>query len=335
MRYLVCMAAALAAAAPLAAQDAPPNRPVHTYSIVARDSVTGELGVAVQSHWFSVGSLVTWAEPGVGAVATQSFIDPGYGPLGLTLMRAGKTARQALAALVAADEHEAVRQVGMVDARGGTAVHTGSKAIAAAGHRTGASYTVQANMMLKPTVPDAMARAFESSKGDLAERMLAALEAAEAEGGDIRGRQSAAILIVKGTGSGRPWADRLFDLRVEDNPQPVKELRRLVHLARAYNHMNAGDEALTEGDVERALREYSAAEAMVPDAETNGEMVFWHAVTLVGVGRVDEAMPYFRRAFAQDRNWIELVRRLPAAGQLPDDRQLIERIVSAAPPAKR
>lgn len=307
------------------------RRPVHTYSIVARDSATGQLGVAVQSHWFSVGPIVPWAEAGVGAVATQSFVEPAYGPLGLALMRAGKSAEEALRALLAADPHPEVRQVAMVDARGQVAVHTGAKAIEAAGHRTGRGYSVQANLMLRPTVPDAMARAYESARGDLAERLLAALEAAEAEGGDIRGRQSAAILVVSGTPSGRPWADRIFDLRVEDHPHPVRELRRLVHLARAYQHMNAGDEAVTRGDVAAAIREYAAAEAMVPDSATNGEMVFWHAVMLTNAGRVDEALPLFRRAFAQDPNWVELVRRLPRAGQLPDDPALLARIVAQAP----
>ena len=235
-------------------------RPVHTYSIVARDSATGQLGVAVQSHWFSVGSSVTWAEAGVGAIATQSFIDPSYGSFGLTLMRAGKSAPAALKGLLAADAHPEVRQ--------------------AAGHHIGRGYSTQSNLMFQPTVPDAMARAYESSPGDLAERLLAALDAAQAEGGDIRGRQSAAMLIVSGKSTGQPWADKLIDLRVEDHPQPLAELRRLVNLARAYQHMNAGDEAVTRNDIAAAVREYSTAEQMVPDSLTNGEMVFWHAVTL-------------------------------------------------------
>lgn len=311
----------LLAAAPAAAQ-----RPVHTYSIVARDSATGQLGVAVQSHWFSVGPIVPWAEAGVGAIATQSFVDVTYGVAGLELLKAGRTAEETLKGLVAADAHPEVRQVAIVDAKGNVAVHTGAAAIAAAGHRKGAQYSVQSNMMLQPTVPAAMAKAYEASKGDLAERLLAALEAAQAEGGDIRGRQSSAIIVVSGTPTGRPWQDRLFDLRVEDHPEPVKELRRLVHLARAYQHMNAGDEAVTRGDVATALREYAAAESMVPDEQTNGEMVFWHAVMLVNAGRIEESLPLFRRAYAQDENWRELVRRLPAAGQLPKDDAIIARI---------
>jgi uncharacterized Ntn-hydrolase superfamily protein len=271
---------------------------------------------------------VPWAEAGVGAVATQSFVEASYGPLGLDLMRAGKSAEQALAALVAGDAHPEVRQVARVDAHGNVAAHTGSAAIEAAGHRMGRHFSVQSNMMLRPTVPDAMARAFESTQGDLAERMLAALRAAQREGGDIRGMQSAALIVVSGEPTGLPWVDRIYDLRIEDHPQPVEELARLLHLARAYRHMNAGDAALTEGDVALALREYAAAEAMVPDSATNGEMVFWHAVTLANLGRVDEALPLFRRAFAQDANWRELVRRLPAAGQMPDDDAVLRRILA-------
>ena len=304
------------------------QQPVSTYSIVAFDSATGELGVAVQSHWFSVGPLVPWAEAGVGAVATQSFVEVSYGPLGLELMRTGRSATQALAALIAGDPHPEVRQVAMIDGNGDVAAHTGASAIEAAGHRIGRRYSVQANMMLRPTVPDAMARAFESADGDLAARMLAALEAAQREGGDIRGMQSAALLVVSGEPTGVAWLDRIYDLRVEDHPRPLEELGRLLRLARAYRHMNAGDAALTEGDVERALREYATAESMVPDSATNGEMVFWHAVTLANLGRVEESLPFFRRAFAQDANWRELARRLPAAGQLPDDPGVLRRIIA-------
>jgi len=321
-------AAAALLCAGLAATGLAAQRPVNTYSIVARDSATGQIGVAVQSHWFSVGPLVPWAEAGVGAVATQSFVEVSYGPLGLAMMRAGRTAEETLRGLVTADPHPEVRQVAMIDANGNVAAHTGSMAIAEAGHHTGRGYSVQANMMLNSTVPDAMARAYENASGDLAERLLAALEAAQGEGGDIRGRQSAAIIVVTGEPTGKPWLDRLFDLRIEDHPQPVAELRRLVHLARAYQHMNAGDEAVTTGDVAGALREYSTAAAMVPDEATNGEMVFWHAVALVNAGRVDESLPLFRRAYTVDQNWRELARRLRSVGQLPDDDAIIQRITT-------
>lgn len=322
--------ALLLAAAPLAAQDVPadtPRRPVATYSIVARDAATGQLGVAVQSHWFSVGSVVPWAEAGVGAVATQSFTEPAYGPLGLELMRLGRTAQQALDALTSTDDGEAVRQVAFVDADGTVAAHTGSRAIFAAGHRTGDGYSVQANLMDSPTVWDAMAEAYEAAEGDLAERMLAALEAAQAEGGDIRGKQSAALVVVRAESTGRPWQDRLFDLRIEDHPEPLKELRRLVGLQRAYQKLNEGDEHVTENDIEAAMQSYSAAMDLAPDEANNGESAFWVGVTLASVDRVDEALPYLARAYAQDPRWAELVPRLPASGLLPDDDALVQRLV--------
>ena len=336
--------AALASAAPLtaagtrrAAAQAPgesggaprPARPVHTYSIVARDPRTGEMGVAVQSHWFSVGSIVSWAEAGVGAVATQSFVDPSYGRNGLDLMRGGASAEEALKSLLAKDEGRDVRQVALIDARGRVAAHTGAKCIEAAGDQAGADYSVQANMMANARVWPAMARAFESARGDLAERMLAALDAAEAAGGDIRGRQSAALVVVKGESTGKPWADRTFDLRVDDHPEPLKELRRLVRLQRAYNHMNAGDAAVERKDHEAALREYAAAGRLVPG---NLEMVYWHAVALVNMKRTDEALPLFRRVFAADPNWRTLTPRLVKSGILPDDPKLIDRILSAGRP---
>ncbi len=303
-----------------------PRRPVHTYSIVARDPGTGELGVAVQSHWFNVGSIVPWAEAGVGAVATQSFVDPSYGKLGLDLMRAGRSAPEALRALLAGDEGREVRQVAMIDAQGRVAAHTGGKDIEAAGQIVEVGYSVQANLMLNETVWPAMARAFEAAKGDLAGRMLAALDAAQAAGGDIRGRQSAALIVVTGKPTGRPWEDRLFDLRVDDSPEPLRELRRLVTLQRAYRHMNAGDLAVEKDDNDRALAEYAAAAKLVPDS---AEMIYWWAVALVNMGRVDESLPLFRKVFAMDRNWATLTPRLPKSGLLPDDPKLIDRIVKA------
>ncbi|MFL6211399.1 MAG: DUF1028 domain-containing protein [Pyrinomonadaceae bacterium] len=303
-----------------------PLRPVHTFSIVARDARTGELGVAVQSHWFSVGSTVPWAEAGVGAIATQSFVDPSYGRLGLELMRTGKSAPDALKSLIAGDDGRDVRQVAMIDAAGHVAAHTGAKCIDAAGHRVGDNFSAQANLMANDKVWPAMAHAFETTKGDLAERMLAALDAAQAAGGDIRGRQSAAIIVVTGKPTGKAWLDRIFDLRVDDSPAPLVELRRLVTLQRAYNHMNAGDLATEHKDNEGALREYGAAERLVPD---NTEMVYWHAVALVNMGRIADSLPLFRRVFAQDKNWLTLTPRLAKVGLIPDDPKLIERILSA------
>ncbi len=301
-----------------------PLRPVHTFSIVARDPVTGELGVAVQSHWFSVGTTVTWIEAGVGAVATQSFVDPSYGKLGLDLMRMGRSAPDALKSLLAGDEGRDVRQVAMIDTQGRVDAWTGNRDIQAAGHFVGRDYSVQANLMLNDKVWPAMSKAFEETKGDLAERMLAALDAGQAAGGDIRGRQSAALIVVSGKPTGKPWLDRVFDLRVDDSPEPLKELRRLVTLQRAYNHMNAGDLAVEKKDNEGALREYGAAEKLVPDS---AEMIYWHAVALVNMNRVEEALPLFRKVFTMDKNWATLTPRLPRSGLLPDDAKLIERIV--------
>jgi uncharacterized Ntn-hydrolase superfamily protein len=322
-----CAALALLSAAAPASSGAP-VRPVATYSIVARDAATGELGVAVQSHWFSVGSVVPWAASGVGAVATQSFVEPSYGPLGLDAMRAGRPAREALDERLAADPSADVRQVAYVDASGRVAVHTGARCIAGAGHRTGDGYAVQANLMLTGDVPQAMARAFEQAIGPLAERMLAALEAAQAAGGDVRGKQSAALLVVRGEPSDRPWTDRLIDLRVEDHASPLAELRRLVELHRAYGLMNEGDEALAAGDMPRALARYAAAESRLPD---NDEFVFWHAVTLVTNGRIDEALPLFERAFRMNPSWMLVVPRLAERGHLPDSPDLVAQILARGP----
>ncbi len=333
-RFLLAIALLLLSPALLVAQTNRPDKPLapsllaHTYSIVARDPETGQLGVAVQSNWFSVGAIVPWAEAGVGAVATQSFVEPAYGPLGLALMRAGKRAPDALKSLLAGDAQASVRQVAMIDAQGRVATHTGEHCIIAAGHRAGTNFSAQANLMLKDTVWDAMAKAFENTKGELVDRLMAALDAAQAEGGDIRGKQSAAIVVVSGKPTGRSWADRLFDLRVEDHPEPVVELKRLVKLQRAYNHMNAGDEFFGKGEVALALSEYAAAERLVPE---NIEMVFWHAVTLVNAKRIEESLPLFKRVFAADRNWATLTPRLPKSKLLPDDPKIIQQILSVAP----
>lgn len=300
-------------------------RPVATYSIVARDPKTGELGVAVQSHWFSVGSVVPWAEAGVGAVATQSLVDPAYGPLGLDQMRLGRSGPDALKSLLAGDAGREVRQVAMIDAQGRVAAHTGAKCIQAAGMVVDPErqFSVQANLMEKDAVWPAMAEAYRNASGDLADRLVAALEAAEKAGGDIRGRQSAAILVVAEKSTGKPWLDRRFDLRVEDNPAPLVELKRLVRLQRAYQHMNAGDLAIEHKDFEAAGREYAAAEQLAPEIV---ELPFWHAVSLANASKVDESLPIFKRVFDKEPIWEELVGRLPQSGLLPDDPALIAKI---------
>jgi uncharacterized Ntn-hydrolase superfamily protein len=274
-----------------------------------------------------VGPIVPWAEAGIGAVATQSFVDPSYGKLGLDLMRTGSSAPDALKTLLARDGGRELRQVAMIDAQGRVAAHTGSKNIQAAGHSTSANFSVQANLMLNDSVWPAMARAFQSTQGDLADRMMAALDAGQAAGGDIRGKQSAALVVVTGKPTGRPWIDRIFDLRVDDSPDPLKELRRLLILQRAYTHMNAGDLAIENKDNEGALREYSAAAALAPG---NMEMQYWHAAALVNMGRLDASLPLFRKVFQADANWKTLTPRLAAVGLLPSDQKVLDRILKAA-----
>jgi uncharacterized Ntn-hydrolase superfamily protein len=279
--------------------------------------------VAVQSHFFGVGSLVSWAEAGVGAVATQSIIEAAYGPRGLELMRGGLSAPAALDRLLADDRQEDVRQVAIVDRAGRVAVHTGGRCIAEAGHRVGEQVSAQANIMDRATVWDAMVEAFRRASGDLGYRLLAALDAAEEQGGDLRGRQSAALLVVAPRASSRPAEDRLLDLRVDDHPDPVRELRRLLELRRAYARVDTGDELAARGDGEAALAEYAEAHRAQPD---NIELAFWHGTYLAAVGREDEGREILQRVFDGRAGWAELLRRLPAAGLFPEDRELIARL---------
>ncbi len=300
----------------------------HTYSIVARDSVTGEMGVAVQSHYFSVGPIVPWAEAGVGAVATQSLVLVDYGPRGLDLMRSGKTAREALDSLLAADSNPDVRQVAMVDAHGNVAVHTGSKCIPDAGHQSGAQFSAQANLMENPDVWPAMAAAFEKAQGDLAERMLQALEAAQKKGGDIRGQQSAAIVVVRAQSTGKPWQDRVIDLRVEDHHEPLKELRRLMRLRRAYNLEDQGDTFIADKKPDEALKAYEAAADLAPEVT---ELQFWAAVSMYTNGREKEALKQFRVVFSHESQWVDLIPRLARVGLFPDDPKKISEVQRQGP----
>ncbi|GAA4007171.1 hypothetical protein GCM10022408_18840 [Hymenobacter fastidiosus] len=286
----------------------------HTFSIVARDPLTGDMAVAVQSHWFSVGTAVSWGEAGVGVVATQSFTNKSFGPRGLALLKSGKTAQQTLTELLATDEGRDVRQVSILDAKGNVATHTGKKCIDLAGQQTGRQFSVQANMMLNATVWPAMAKAYEQNATlPLAERVLAALAAAQAAGGDIRGRQSAALLVVRGKATATPWDDRLIDLRVDDHAAPLAELDRLLSLHRAYEHMNAGDLAVEKNDMPGAIREYEAAEKMFPQ---NLEMQYWHAIALANKQQLPAALALLGPIFRQEPNWRTLTGRLPKVGLL-------------------
>jgi uncharacterized Ntn-hydrolase superfamily protein len=292
-----------------------------TYSIVARDRETGELGVAVESHYFQVGPVVPWAMAGVGAVATQSMVNISFGPLGLEYMRSGYTAIQALKALLAADDQPESRQVALVDAAGNVAVHTGEKCIPAAGHRAGDGFSVQANLMEKDTVWDAMYDAFTATREPLAERMMAALEAAEAEGGDIRGRQSAAMLVVTGEPTGHSWQDRVIDLRVEDAPDPLQELRRLLRIKRAYMTLNDSERLDESGEKVASLDILRKATKMAPEMV---EIQFWAGLSLAEDGHLEEGCELMMHAVRKDRRWIETLHRLVAVDRLKAD--LAERV---------
>ena len=286
----------------------------HTFSIVARDPVTGEMAVGVQSHWFSVGTAVPWGEAGVCVVATQSFVNKSYGIKGLELMKKGKTAPQALKELLLLDEGREVRQVAMLDTNGNVDSYTGKHCIDYAGNIVGKNFSVQSNMMLTNKVCPAMAKAFENSAGQpLAERILLALQAAQSVGGDIRGRQSAAILVVAGRSNGQPWNERLIDLRVDDNELPLVELDRLLRLYRAYEHMDKGDLATEKNDMKLAMEEYGAAMKMFPK---NLEMQYWTAITLANNKRIKEASVLLQKIYTQDANWRELTKRLPKVNLL-------------------
>jgi uncharacterized Ntn-hydrolase superfamily protein len=287
-----------------------------TYSIVALDPDTGELGVAVQSRWFSVGSVVPWLEPGVGAVATQSFAEVAHGYNGVRLLREGRTPDEALAEMLRDDENEAMRQLGIVDAQGRSAAHTGSGCIRFASHVTAAGVSAQANMMERSTVPTAMLEAFGSTRGDLADRLLAALFAAEGEGGDVRGRQSAALVVVPGPDADgnppKPWA-RTFDLHIEDHRAPLQELSRVLQLARAYLAFDEAETAYINGDNEAALKARRRTVELAPDDD---QVVLWGAVTLAVAGHVDEAREALARASAVEPRAAEHLRRFAEAGQL-------------------
>jgi len=297
----------------------------NTYSIVAYDPETGNMGVAVQSHWFSVGTIVSWGEAGVGVIATQSFVNVSFGPRGLELLKKGLSPQEVVDRLLSTDEGREVRQLAVLDKQGRVAVHTGNNCIPDAGHIAGDGYSVQANMMINDKVWPAMSKAFESAEGALAERMMAALKAAENAGGDIRGKQSAALLVVRGEATGNLWEDRLVDIQIADHPEPLKELERILKVHRAYGHMNNGDLAIEQGDHKLALEEYGKAEKMFPE---NLEMKYWHAVSLVNIGMMEDAIPVFHEIFKQDNNWKLLTPRIVGVGLLDVDKEELEEILN-------
>jgi uncharacterized Ntn-hydrolase superfamily protein len=298
----------------------------HTYSIIARDPKTGEMGVGVQSHWFSVGSVVSWGEAGVGVVATQSLVNKSFGLRGLDLLKQGKTPQEAVEILISDDEGREVRQLAILDYQGNVATHTGTKCIKHAGHKVGDNFSVQANMMLSEKVWPAMAKTFEKYGNlSLPERIIKTLEAAESVGGDIRGKQSAALLVVAGEIAEKKWEDPIIDLRVEDHDDPLKELGRLLKIFRAYEHMNNGDLAIEKGNMAKALEEYDAAQNMFPE---NLEMIYWTAVSLANQNKLEEALKLFKKVFKKDENWRLLTERLPHSELLNVNKDDLNKILS-------
>ncbi len=302
-----------------------PSRPVSTYSIVAIDRKTGQMGVAVQSHWFSVGSIVPWGKAGAGVVATQAFVEVSYGPLGLQLMEAGKTPEQTLSSLLSSDKSYQSRQVAMLDSTGQVTAHTGAKCLPEAGDVQGNGFSAQANLMSSREVWPAMASAFRKSSGPLSSRLMLALEAAEEAGGDVRGRQSAAMLILSTKAGGPEWKGRLLELRVEDNPAPLKELRRLIRVHAAYEHANRGDDFVTENRFSDALREYGLAAKEAPEID---ELKFWQGVSLLDRGKVADATPLLREAFRSRKEWKKLISVLPKYGLLHVKPSVLKRLLA-------
>ena len=275
-----------------------------TYSIVARDPITGEIGVAVQSHFFSVGPVVPWAMAGVGAVATQATAEVSFGPRGLALLRGGLDAAGGLERLLSADPSARERQVAIVDAAGNVAAYTGVGCIPEAGHLTGTAVSCQGNIMASRDVWPAMLDAFESSGGTLVERLLVALDAAELAGGDLRGRQSAAILVVPA--EGEEWQTSI-SLRVEDHPEPLGELRRLVELHGAYELAFRADALIHRGHPEQAALLLRQARERAPG---NHELLFWSGLAAADRGELDEALAAVREAIAMQGGWGIVLRRL-------------------------
>jgi uncharacterized Ntn-hydrolase superfamily protein len=290
-----------------------------TYSIIGRDPAAGEIGIAVQSRWFNAGQDVAWIEPGVGAVCTQAMAEPAYGQRGLELVRAGRTPEEALATLVSEDPERDVRQVAIADLGGRVAQHTGAACVAAAGHTTGADCCAQGNMLASERCWEAMVDAFENTGGALADRLLAALDAAEREGGDARGRQAARLFVSRAESTGIPWQDRVFDLQVVDHPEPLSELRRLVNVKRAYDHLGRAFE-LARSDAGAAADEADAAHELAP---ADDQIAFWRAMMLAGAGRLDEAVGAFAEAVRAHPGWPDYLRNCVAAGLVPPQAQAL------------
>ena len=294
----------------------------HTYSIVARDAKTGEIAVGVQSHWFSVGTVVPWAKAGVGAIATQSFVNTEYGRKGIPLLAKGVSPEEVFKTIAKTDEGKTFRQVGIIDAKGRTFAHTGEKNVKFANHITGENFSVQANMMKNEKVVPAMAKAFKKyAELPLAERIIKVLEAAQNAGGDIRGKQSAALIVVSGERNEIENQPHQIDLRVDDHQNPVQELSRLLLVKRGYELMNQADVAIERNQVEKALSLYNRAEELMPE---NQEVKFWKAVGLLNTGETRRGLEQLKYVFKQNRDWQEMIQRLPASGLLEVEKRTMD-----------
>ena len=297
-----------------------------TYSIIGRDHESGEIGIAVQSRWFHAGQDLAWIEPGVGAVCTQAMMEPVYGLRGLELLRDGRNAEEALTELTAADEGRDVRQVAIADADGRYAQHTGAACVAAAGHATGRDCCAQGNMLASATCWGAMIEAFEVTDGDLTDRLLAALDAAEREGGDARGRQAARIIVRPAQASGVPWQDRVIDLQIVDHSDPVPELRRLVKVKRAYDHLGKAFDLVGRGDLAGAADEAAAAQELAP---ADDQIAFWRASFLGSAGRLEEATQAWLEATRAHPGWPEFLKRCVDAGLAPPEARALADALSS------
>lgn len=312
MRYFILFVAITFSFLSIAQKPSDPF--AHTFSIVARDAKTGEMAVAVQSHWFSVGTVVSWGEAGVGVVATQSFVNKSFGPRGLELLKQGKTPQEALDALLSDDTGKEFRQVAILDKQGRVATHTGKSCVDVASQANGENFSVQANMMLNDKVVPAMEKVWKENKQlPLAERMVAVLKAGQQAGGDIRGKQSAALLVVAPEATATPWNDRLIDLRADDSQRPIMEIERLLKVFRAYEHMNKGDYHVEKNEMQLAMDEYNKAMKMFPN---NLEMQYWTAITLANNKDIVKASEMLQNIYKKDPNWRELTTRLPKVNLL-------------------
>lgn len=298
----------------------------HTFSIIAQDPVTGDMAVGVQSHWFSVGTAVPWGKSGVGVVATQSFVNERYGHEGLELMQKGLNAKEAMEKLKKEDVGVHYRQVAMLSRNGTISAFTGEKCVEAALHLIGDHYSIQANMMEDENVVYAMRQAFEENDDlDLAERIVVAMKAAQSSGGDIRGKQSSALIVVGKDPAEHPWLDKKIDLRVDDHKTPVEELSRLLNSHRAYEFMASGDVAMENKDAEAALKAYNFAEKLLPN---NEEIKFWKAVALVNSNQVKMSIPIFERLFINDKRWQRLLKRLPESDLISIEKSALDYLLN-------